>query len=137
MHHPLVRMPLFLLGLGVLWACDDSTTLVLEPNPAIRIVIDSSRCPFVTRCGRCQLEFDAFDKNSQPVTILTVVWTSSNPDVATVDALGRVDGWAVGFVTVQAEVLETGATDDAMVQVVPPSNPAITCTRPMSLAGSR
>jgi hypothetical protein len=117
------------LGFG---ACDESTTLVLLPNPATRIVIDSSRCPQVQKCARCQLEFDAFDKNGQPAQFPTVVWTSSNPAVASVDALGRVDGWATGSVTIEAEVLETGASDEVTVSVSPPQSP-ITCTPPGAL----
>jgi hypothetical protein len=124
------RIPLILMGFLGFGACDDSTTLVLEPNPATRIVIDSSRCPSVQKCARCQLEYDAFDRNGQPAQFPTVIWTSSNPAVATVDALGRVDGWATGVVTIEAEVLETGATDDVSVPVVPPPVPSITCTPP-------
>jgi hypothetical protein len=118
------------MGFLGFWGCDDSTTLVLEPNPATRIVIDSSRCPQVQKCARCQLDYDAFDRNGQPAQFPTVIWTSSNPAVATVDPLGRVDAWAVGAVTIEAEVLETGASDDVSVPVVPPPSPSITCTPP-------
>ena len=129
MHRTILRISLVLMGLGAL-ACDNSSTIVLDPDIATRISIDTSRCPFVTRCGRCQLDFDAWDQNGQPVTILTVVWTSSNPAVATVDGAGRVDGWTTGFVKVDAEVLESGAADTVNVQVVPPARPEITCTPP-------
>ena len=125
-----IRNPLILMGFLAFGGCDDSSTLVLDVNPATRIIIDSSRCPRVQKCARCQLEFDAFDKNGQPAQFPTVIWTSSNPAVATVDALGRVDGWAPGIVTVVAEVLETGATDDVTIPVTPPSSPSITCTPP-------
>lgn len=125
-----VRISLIFMGFLGFSACDDSTTLVLEPNPATRIVIDSSRCPSVQKCARCQLEFDAFDRNGQPAQFPTVIWTSSNPAVATVDDLGRVDGWATGIVTIEAEVLETGASDNVSVPVLPPPTPSITCTPP-------
>lgn len=128
-----IRIPLIFMGFAAFGACDDSTTLVLEPNPATRIVIDSSRCPQVQKCARCQLEFDAFDKNGQPAEFPTVIWTSSNPAVASVDGLGRVDGWATGIVTIDAEVLETGASDDVTIPVTPPSSPSITCTPPGAL----
>jgi hypothetical protein len=127
------RIPLIFMGFLGFGACDDSTTLVLDVNPATRIVIDSSRCPQVQKCARCQLEFDAFDRNGQPAQFPTIAWTSSNPAVATVDALGRVDGWATGIITVVAEVLETGATDDVTIPVTPPSSPSITCTPPGAL----
>jgi hypothetical protein len=125
-----VRNPLILMSFLAIGGCDDSSTLVLDVNPATRIVIDSSRCPQVQKCARCQLEFDAFDKNGRPAQFPTVVWRSSNPAVATVDALGRVDAWATGFITVVAEVLETGATDEVTIPVTPPSSPSITCTPP-------
>jgi hypothetical protein len=125
-----VRNPLILMSFLAIGGCDDSSTLVLDVNPATRIVIDSSRCPSVQKCARCQLEFDAFDKNGRPAQFPTVVWRSSNPAVATVDALGRVDAWATGFITVVAEVLETGATDEVTIPVTPPSSPSITCTPP-------
>lgn len=134
MHHPLVRMPLALIGLAGLWTCDDSTTLVLEPNPATRIVIQASSCPSqLARCSGCQLEFDAFDKNSQPALFPTVLWTSSNPAVASVDETGRVQAWALGEVTVEAEVLETGASDAIQIEVVPPFT-TVTCTAPGNLS---
>ena len=43
--------------------CDESTTLVLEPNPAVRILIDASRCSVIPRCRSCVLETDAFDRD--------------------------------------------------------------------------
>lgn len=131
-----IRNSLILMGFLAFGGCDDSSTLVLDANPATRIVIDSSRCPQVQKCARCQLEFDAFDKNGKPAQFPTVIWTSSNPAVATVDALGRVDGWATGFITIVAEVLETGATDEVTIPVTPPSSPSITCTPPGALTVS-
>jgi hypothetical protein len=131
-----IRIPLIFMGFLAFWACDDSTTLVLEPNPATRILIDSSRCPQVQKCARCQLEFEAFDKNGQPAQLPTVLWTSSDPAVASVDGLGRIDGWATGTVTIEAEVLETGASDDVTIPVTPPSRPSITCTPPGALTAS-
>lgn len=134
MLHPLVRMPLLLMGLALLAACDDSTTLVLEPNPATRIVIQATSCPAqLPRCSGCQLEYDAFDKNSQPAPFPTVLWSSTNPSVATVDATGRVEGWSQGAVTIEAEVLETGASDAIQITVVPPFTP-VTCSPPGSRA---
>ena len=130
MRGSIVRISLIAIGLGVLGACDNSKTLVLDPDIATRISIDASRCPSVTRCGRCQLDFDAWDQNGQPVTILTVVWTSSNPAIATVDGAGRVDGWTTGIVKIDAEVLESGAADTVSVPVTPPASPSITCTPP-------
>ena len=131
-----VRIPLIFMGFLGFGACDDSTTLVLEPNEAVRIVIDSSRCPQVQKCASCQLEFDAFDKNGKPAQFPTVLWTSSNPAVATVNGSGRVEGWATGFVTIDAEVLETGASDDVAIPVTPASSPAITCTPPGALTAA-
>ena len=114
-------------------ACDDSTTLVLEPNPAVRIEIDPSRCPSVDQCSFCVLETDAFDKNSNPAPLPTLIWSSANENVATVASRaggeGRVDGWTIGVTTISVEVLETGATDEVGVAVTPPAQ-GITCEPP-------
>lgn len=122
---------LALLGSG---ACDDSTTLVLEPNPAVRIVIDSSRCPTVDKCSFCVLETDAFDKNSNPAPLPTLIWSSANENIATVESRsggeGRVNAWSTGVTTISVEVLETGATDDTEVAVTPAASPNIVCEPP-------
>ena len=134
MHRAFVRMPLSFMGLAVFLACDDSTTLVLEPNPATRIVLETTSCPSqLPRCSSCQLEFDAFDKNSQPAPFPTVLWTSSDPTVATVSGTGRVEAWAPGGVTIEAQVLETGASDELDITVVPPFTP-VNCTAPGNLS---
>lgn len=111
-------------------ACDESTTLVLDHPPATRVVIDSSRCPRVEKCGQCQLEFDAWDKNGQPAEFPTIVWTSLNQAAATVTPTGRVNGWEVSpGVRIIAAVLETGAADTVNLAVVS-RNPPINCTPP-------
>lgn len=110
-------------------ACDESNTLVLDHPPATRVVIDSSRCPRVERCGQCQLDFDAWDKNGQLAEFPTILWTSQNPSRATVNNTGRVNGWTDGSVSIIASVLETGAADTVNLAVVPP-NGNITCTPP-------
>lgn len=110
---------IFLAGGG----CDDSTTLVLEPNPAVRVEIDASRCPTIARCGSCILETAAFDKNSQPAPFPTLLWSSGNQSIATVEARpdgeARVSGWTTGGTSITVEVQETGATDNVGVTVVP------------------
>ena len=82
-------------------ACDDSTTLVLEPNPAVRIEIDPARCPSVDQCSFCVLETDAFDKNANPAPLPTLIWSSANETIATVESRpggeGRVNAWTVGI----------------------------------------
>ena len=115
-----VRLAVFLTLLGS-GACDDSTTLVLDPNPAVRVEIDASRCPTIARCASCILETDAFDKNSQPAPFPTLLWTSGNEIIATVEARpdgeARVNGWTTGGTSISVEVLETGATDNVGVTV--------------------
>ena len=113
-------------------ACDESNTLVLDHPPATRVVIDSSRCPRVEKCGQCQLEFDAWDRNGQPAEFPTIVWTSLNPSAATVTPQGRVNGWALGSARIVAAVLETGAADTVNLAVVG-RTPPITCTPPGNL----
>ena len=110
-------------------ACDESNTLVLDHPPATRVVIDSSRCPRVEKCGQCQLDFDAWDRNGQPAEFPTIVWTSLNPSAATVNSQGRVNGWALGSARIIAAVLETGAADTVNIAVVA-RTPPITCTPP-------
>lgn len=135
-----VRMAVFSVLL-VAGGCDDSTTLVLEPNPAVRIVIDTSRCPSIERCSSCILETEAFDKNSKPAPFPTLIWSSANEIVATVqsspDGEARVNGWTVGATSISVEVLETGATDDAEVAVTPASHPSIQCEPPGANQGPR
>ena len=128
-----LAIPLILLGAG---GCDDSTTLVLEPNPAVRIEIDASRCPTIARCGSCVLETAAFDKNSRPAPFPTLIWSSANEAVATVesrpDGEARVNGWTTGGTSISVEVLETGATDNVGVTVV---SSMIDCQPPGGLRG--
>lgn len=134
MHRAFVRIPLPFMGLALMWGCDDSTTLVLEPNPATRIVLEASSCPRqLPRCSSCQLEYDAFDKNSQPAPLPTILWSSSNPSVATVSGTGRVEAWVQGNVTIEAEVLETGASDAVDITVIPPFTP-VNCSPPGNLS---
>jgi hypothetical protein len=118
----LVRFSSFSVAFLAASGCDDSTTLVLLPNPAVRVVIDNSRCPEIQRCGTCVLETDAFDKNSKPAQFPTLIWSSQSPSIATVagiqDGEGRVTGWTIGTTTIAVEVLETGASDEVGVRVV-------------------
>lgn len=127
-----LAVSLALLGAG---GCDDSTTLVLDPNPAVRVEIDASRCPSISKCGSCVLETEAFDKNSQPAPFPTLIWSSANENIATVEARpggeARVNGWTTGGTSISVEVLETGATDNVGVTVV---SSMISCQRP---GGSR
>lgn len=129
-----VRIAVFLALLGA-GGCDDSTTLVLDPNPAVRVEIDASRCPSISKCGSCVLETEAFDKNSQPAPFPTLIWSSANENIATVEARpggeARVNGWTTGGTSISVEVLETGATDNVGVTVV---SSMISCQRP---GGSR
>ena len=115
-----VRLAVSLALLGVA-GCDESTTLVLDPNPAVRISIDTSRCPAIPRCRTCVLESEALDKNSRPAQFPTLIWSSANEAIATVeprpDGEAIVTGWTVGNTSISVEVLETGASDDVEITV--------------------
>lgn len=124
----------FLGGLS-LAACDNSNTLVLDPNPAIRVVLDAAACSNLQACGTCLLKADAFDKNSKPAPFPTLIWSSGNTSRATVEQTGRVNGWRAGDVTIRVEVLETGAFDEVTFRVV--ANPNIPCTPPATLVPAR
>ncbi len=125
-----VGLTVSLVLLGAV-GCDESTTLVLERNPAVRIIIDPSRCPLITKCSSCLLGTDAFDKNSRPTEFPTLRWSSSNHAIATVEELpngeARINGWTVGSATISVEVVETNATDDVSVTV---ESSLVNCTPP-------
>ncbi|HUF89144.1 MAG TPA: Ig-like domain-containing protein [Gemmatimonadota bacterium] len=119
------------MGGLALAACDNSNTLVLDPNPAIRVVLDATACSSVQACGTCLLKAAAYDKNSKPAPFPTLIWSSGNTSRATVEQTGRVNGWRAGDVTIRVEVLETGAFDQVTFPVV--VNPNISCTPPTTL----
>lgn len=125
----LIRVSLVGIAIAASARCDDSTTLVLEPNPAVTVFIDASKCPRIPACSRCQLEYEGFDKNGKPAPFPTLIWSSENPSVATVNQSGRVDGWRAGNATIAVEVLETGASDQETVEILPSSS-HVTCTPP-------
>lgn len=129
-----VRISTLCLGVLALAACDNSNTLVLEPNPATRVVLDASACSNLQACGTCLLKANAFDKNSKPAPFPTLIWSSGDPSRATVEQTGRVNGWRSGDVTIRVEVLETGAFDEVTFRVV--GNPRIPCTPPATLVPS-
>lgn len=49
--------------------------------------------------------------------VQTIVWTSSNPSVATVDAAGNVKGVAAGTATITGKTTDGGFVDTSAITV--------------------
>ena len=104
--------------LGALLAagCDESSTGPPEPLPAVSVVIVTSSCQGLDLCGQCPIEVLVLDKNSNP-TRGTIVWSTDNASLATVNEFGRFHGVRLGSVVVRAEVVENGVFDEELFNV--------------------
>lgn len=84
-------------------------TFVVRPAPepppgeVVRVEIDVDSLA-LEEGAVAQLTATPRDSNGQPVTGLAILWTSSDPEVATVGFLGAVTGLRPGAVTVTARV---------------------------------
>ena len=112
---PLIYRYSLLLSALLMAACDESTTLV-GPLPATSVVIVTASCQGLDLCGQCPIEVLVLDKNTNP-TQGTLLWTTSDPSIATINEFGRFHGTREGTVTVRAEVAETGVFDEAEFDV--------------------
>lgn len=109
------------LGLGLLLlplllqACDGGTS---PPEPA-RVVV-SPRTVTMTALGETQ-QFSAQvqDEDGRPIDGVSVTWTSTNPDVASVSATGLATGHATGTVSIRAETEEVAGTAQLAVDPLP------------------
>jgi len=63
-------------------------------------------------------------------TLKTVIWSSSNPSVATVDASGRVKAWSTGVATITATAEMGGTTQSVNVTVVASQSGNLALLRP-------
>jgi uncharacterized protein YjdB len=84
--------------------------------PATSVVIVTASCQGLDLCGQCPIEVLILDKNTNP-TQGTIVWSTSDSSIATINDFGRFHGTRQGTVTVRAEVAETGVFDEAVFQV--------------------
>lgn len=96
--------------------CDESSTGPPEPLPAVSVVIVTSSCQGLDLCGQCPIEVLILDKNSNP-TRGTIVWSTDNASIATVNEFGRFHGVRFGSVVVRAEVVENGVFDEELFNV--------------------
>lgn len=106
------------VGLGALLAgCDESSTGPAGPLPIFSVVIVTQSCQGLDLCGQCPIEVLLLDKNSNPTTRGTIVWSTDNPSIATVNEFGRFHGIRAGSVIVRAEVVENGVFDEEAFSV--------------------
>jgi Bacterial Ig-like domain (group 2) len=124
---PRTREARSLLPLGLfvafLWACGGSGSIPASPTssaprndaPASSLTVAG---PDVVMVGRTA-KFDATAILTSGFTIyhLSGVWSTDNPDVATIDGIGVFIGHRVGAATITATY--RGASASASVQVVP------------------
>lgn len=83
--------------------------LVTVREPVARVTVVPSNLTLVP--GEKQpLTATALGSDDQPVTGLPVAWTSSAPQVATVDDIGRVTGLSLGSATITARIGEGSGT---------------------------
>lgn len=108
-------LQLSLVMLGLVWlctACGDSANNPVHPSkvpvPVLGIKVAPQAIQFTTIGETRDVMATVFPLNA---TDRAVVWTSSNPDVATVDASGRVTAVAVGF-----DVFVTATTHEGNYQ---------------------
>ena len=112
----LLRGSLVPVGALLMLGCDESSTGPPEPLPATSVVIVTSSCQGLDLCGQCPIEVLVLDKNSNP-TRGTIVWSTDNPSIATVNEFGRFHGVRFGSVVVRAEVVENGVFDEELFNV--------------------
>lgn len=104
-------------GALLLAGCDESSTGPPEPLPPTSVVIVTSSCQGLDLCGQCPIEVLILDKNSNPTTRGTIVWSTDDSSIATVNEFGRFHGVREGSVTVRAEVAENGVFDEEAFNV--------------------
>jgi uncharacterized repeat protein (TIGR01451 family) len=86
-------------------AADNSataTTGVQAPPPVVDHVTVSPSSATTNRGNTQQFAATAFDSGNQPIPGATFTWSSSNHDVATIDANGLATGVGIGTVTITA-----------------------------------
>lgn len=88
-------------------------TLTVNAPPAVvsRVEVTPAN-PTINRGQTQQFTATAFDQNNQPIANVSFSWSSSNTNVATVDANGLATGVGLGSVTI------TATTSDATGAVV-------------------
>lgn len=104
------------LGENSFGACNSGETNE-EPAEVARVEVTPATATIIA-AGSVALTAAAFDDEDAPVAGAAFIWTSRDPDVATVNGAGLVSGVAPGTVYVVAAV-ENGQRDSALVTVEP------------------
>lgn len=99
-------------GNGLTATCE---VTVLHKNPVTALALDKSEISIIR--GFSETLTAIFTPEDAPIKTLT--WTSSNPEVATVDAEGIVTAVEVGEATITATA-HTGVSATCTVTVIPP-----------------
>lgn len=109
------------LGLCLLvTACSDSGTEPKPANPTATALRITPQAPSLRLGGKATLDVEFVDAAGRPVTTSDAVsWSSSAPDVVSVDAAGVVTARAIGAATVEARSGSLKGSAD--VTVLPPA----------------
>jgi DNA/RNA endonuclease G (NUC1) len=99
--------------------CNDSDTPVQE----VASVSIAPASATINAGTSITLTAIAFDANGTSVSNVPFTWSSSDPNVAAVNALGTVSGVAVGTATISA-MAPNGVSNSAAVQVTPAQPPS-------------
>ncbi|MEO5618285.1 MAG: YCF48-related protein [Candidatus Eisenbacteria bacterium] len=102
------------LALVLAGCSNDRVRIVVPPLSAVVLSVDADT---VTVGGTAQFSATAFDLSSNPVSGVPFIWTSSNSDVFTVSASGRVTARGEGAANLFVEA--GGQRDTASVLVLP------------------
>jgi uncharacterized protein YjdB len=92
-----------------------SLTVVLAPVNVVALTLPA---PTLVNARTMQAAVVLRDERNATLTGRTVIWTSSNPGVATVNSSGLITGVSVGFTTITASA--EGKSASADLTVVPP-----------------
>jgi uncharacterized protein YjdB len=93
------------------------TSITVSPVPVAAVLVSPSS-QFLTPGQTALLQVDVVDSTGQPLPGRTVLWSTSDPSVATVTSTGQVTGIATGGAFILA--MSEGKRDSADVTVGPP-----------------
>lgn len=96
-------------------SAEATATITVNPVPVASVLVSPGNNT-VQVGGTAQLSAELRDAQNNLLTGRTIIWSSSNGNVATVDANGLVHGAAVG--TAQITASSEGIADDATVHVI-------------------
>ena len=109
-----------------------SVTAVVTVMQSARSVVVSPAADTVAPGDTLRLAAEAFDANGHAITDAVFEWSSSDPAVAVVDAVGLVTGVAAGEVEITATAGGGGVSGNAAVRVMK-SAQACAVTRSLAL----